>query len=91
MRRIEALHTAALLVDQHGGIAAERSAEVVDQPPQRLGLGDIARKHDQTPGLRLAQERSFRVGQRWSGNSGNEGAHVGRLARALREGQALSL
>ncbi len=52
MRRIEALHTAALLVDQHGRSPAERSAEVVDQPPQRLGLGDIALKHDQTPGLR---------------------------------------
>ena len=88
MRRAEALHAAALLVDEHRGVAADRGAEIVDQPTQRVRARDIALENDQTPWLRIAEERAFRVGQRRSGNAGYEGAHVRRLAPSLPPPQA---
>ena len=88
MRRAEALHPPALLVDQDRRVAADNAAELVDQPTQRVGTSDIPRENDETPGLRFAEELALLMRQRGPCNTGDEGAHGRALARAEREGQA---
>jgi hypothetical protein len=88
MRRAEALHPSALLVDQDWGIAADKAAEFADQPTQWVGAGDIPGENNETPGFRFAEELPFLIGQRRPRNAGDEGAHWRGLARAEREGQA---
>ena len=88
MRRAKALHPPALLVDQDWGVAADKAAELADQPTQRVGTSDIPLENNETPGLRVAEELSFLIRQRGPCNAGDEGAHGRRLARAEGEGQA---
>jgi hypothetical protein len=88
MRRAEALHPPALLVDEDRGIATDKAAELADEPTQRVGTSDIPDKNDETPGLRIAEELPLLMRQRRPCNAGDQGAHGRRLARAEREGQA---
>jgi hypothetical protein len=88
MRRPEALHPPAFLVDQDRGVTADGTAELADQPTQRVGTSDIPQENNETPGLSFAEELPFLIGQRRPYNAGDEGAHWRGLARAEREGQA---
>jgi hypothetical protein len=88
MRRTKALHPSALLVDQDRGVATDGTAELADQPTQRVGTSDIPGENNETPGLRVAEELPFLMRQRRPCNAGDEGAHGGGLARGERQGQA---
>ena len=60
MRRAEALHPAALLVDQNRRVgAAHGRTKISDQRATCVGRLDIALEEDEAPRLRLAQERTL--------------------------------
>ncbi|MNT63338.1 hypothetical protein D3C72_2011460 [compost metagenome] len=57
MRRAEALHPAAFLVDQHWGVgAAHAVAQVSDQGLDLIGRVHVAAEQDEAPGSRLGEE-----------------------------------
>jgi hypothetical protein len=84
-RRAHTLHTAAFLVDKDGSIPAYRRSKVVSKAAKGIWAGYVALEDDQAPRLGVAQQCALLVGQGGSGNSGDEGAHVGRRpSRAAR-------
>ena len=73
MRRAQALHPAAFLIDQHGGVFAEQVAEGVGQRPHLIRRGDIAPKQDQAPRPRLGEEGALLFCQLKAGASCDKG------------------
>ena len=60
MRRPHALHPPAFLVDEHGRVgAADNGAKVVGERAQLRPIDDIALEEDQSPRLRVAEERAL--------------------------------
>ena len=57
MRGPQALHSAALLVDEDEDLFADGGVRGIGQAAQLLGVGSIAGKQDDAAGSRLAQQR----------------------------------
>jgi hypothetical protein len=75
MRRGEALHAPALLVDEHWGIAAHGIAKGRDQAAQLRRRVDVAAEEDEPPRLALAQERALGARQGRAGKASDESAY----------------
>ena len=84
MRRAETLDTAALLIHEHGHIAAGRLAHGANQTAQLRGRLDVALEDDESPRLVLAHERAFGGAQRRARKASDECTyrHWRGLARA---------
>ena len=57
MRRPQALHAAALLVDEDEDLLADGSVRGIGQAAQLVGVGSVAGKQDDAAGACLAQQR----------------------------------
>ena len=76
MRRPEALHAAALLVDQHRRRRrGRRRRGSRRQRAQLLAALDVALEQDQAPGIGVANERALVVGEARPEAAADEGAH----------------
>lgn len=64
MRGSEALHAAALLIDEDRRFATHSGAELPDQASQIARRRDIALEKDEAPGIGFLKELPFRTGQR---------------------------
>src|SRR5690606_22895162 len=61
--RREALHAAALLIDQHFGVMPGGFAQVADETANLRGIGNVAGEEDKTPRLRFTKEPGFPLGK----------------------------
>ena len=75
MRRAQALHAAALLIDEHSGIAPNRVAKRCSQPGHLRRRLDVALEDDQPPRRARAHERPLRGRQHCARNPGDESAY----------------
>ena len=70
VRRAQARHAAAFLIDQDRRIgAAHGRAQVVDEGAHLVRVGAIAREQDEAPGSVLAQQRPLGLGQHEPGHA----------------------
>ena len=73
-RRAQALHPAALLVDEHQRVrASDAVAHLGDQIADLLGLANVAGKQDEGPRAFIAIEIDFFAGERFPGTAEDHG------------------
>ena len=92
MRRAEALHPAALLVNQNGRVAPYGVPEGCSQPSHLRGSFDVPLEEDETPGIAVTQERALGASQSGSSNAGYEsaGCHWREFVSQFRSSQVLA-
>jgi hypothetical protein len=80
MRRPHALHPPAFLIDQHGRVgAADNGAEIVGERAQLRPVDHVALEEDQSPRLRVAEERAVFRAEARPGAAKDSGADHARL------------
>src|SRR5581483_4149269 len=68
MRQLQARDPPALLVDEHRRVrVADALAQGAGQRADLIGIGDVARKQDETPRLDGAEESALVLAERGSG------------------------
>ena len=66
VRRFEARHAPAFLIDQHSCIA-DRRAQFADESTHLLRVNNVTPEQNESPGLRIGIESAFRLRQGCSG------------------------
>ena len=83
--RPHALHAPAFLVDEHRRVgAADNGAEVVGERAQLRPVDHVALEEDQSPRLRVAEERAFFGAEARPGAAEDNGADHARLDASRR-------